>query len=106
MIILCWTTKLDDVATDHYSTFESLIDATSAYQTVRAEPTTYSATLCKPFASTEPHYADGYPTLTFMTTDGYKFYLLEDGTLSDSLIEDERDMTFDSIEDFLNATQD
>jgi hypothetical protein len=41
-----------------------------------------------------------------MTTDGYKFYLLEDGTLSDSLIEDERDMTFDSIEDFLNATQD
>jgi len=38
MIILCWTTKVDGLTVDHYTTFESLIDATSAYKTVRAEP--------------------------------------------------------------------
>jgi hypothetical protein len=35
--------------------------------------------------------------LTLITEDGYKFYLLDDGRVVDSLDEDTRDMTFETL---------
>jgi hypothetical protein len=43
--------------------------------------------------------------ITLMTEDGYKFYLLEDGRIVDSLDEDTRDITFESFEEFVRLTQ-
>jgi hypothetical protein len=43
--------------------------------------------------------------ITLMTEDGYKFYLLEDGRIVDSLDEDTRDITFASFEEFVRLTQ-
>ena len=59
MIILCWTIKRDDGMTvDHYTTFETLDNAQRAYNLISKDDNVYSASLCKPFASTEPHYLD------------------------------------------------
>lgn len=58
MIILCWTTKRDDLFVDHYTTFYSLDNAQRAYDLIRNDDNVYSASLCKPIASTEPHYLD------------------------------------------------
>jgi hypothetical protein len=40
-----------------------------------------------------------------MTEDGYKFYLLDDGRIVDSLDEDTRDIMFESFEEFVRLTQ-
>lgn len=59
MIILCWTIKRDDgMMIDHYTTFETLDNAQRAYNLISNDDNVYSASLCKPFASTEPHYLD------------------------------------------------
>jgi hypothetical protein len=59
MILLCWTTKRDDgMFVDHYTTFETLDNARLAYDLISGDDNVYSASLCKPFASTEPHYLD------------------------------------------------
>jgi hypothetical protein len=58
MIILCWVTKIDDLLTDYFITFETLNDAQRAYDLIRADSNVYSASLCKPIASTEAHYLD------------------------------------------------
>jgi hypothetical protein len=46
-----------------------------------------------------------YIMITLMTEDGYKFYLLDDGRIVDSLDEDTRDITFESFEEFVRLTQ-
>lgn len=59
MIILCWTTKqLDGITVDYYTTFETLDNAQRAYDIISAEESVYSASLCKPFLSTEAHYCE------------------------------------------------
>jgi hypothetical protein len=58
MLILCWTTKLDGLFVDHYTTFETLDTAQRAYDLIRADDNCYSASLCKPIISTEPHYLE------------------------------------------------
>jgi len=58
MIILCWTTKRDDLSIDHYTTFETLEDGQRAYDLISKDDNVYSASLCKPIASTEAHYLD------------------------------------------------
>lgn len=59
MIILCWTIKRDDgMMIDHYTTFETLDNAQRAYSLISKDDNVYSASLCKPFASTEAHYLD------------------------------------------------
>ena len=59
MILLCWTTKRDDgMFVDHYTTFETPSDARLAYDRIIGDDSVYSASLCKPFVSTEPHYLD------------------------------------------------
>lgn len=59
MILLCWTTKRDDgMLVDHYTTFETLDNAQRAYSLIGKDDNCYSASLCKPFASTEAHYLD------------------------------------------------
>jgi len=58
MIILCWTTKRDEMLVDHYTTFETMDNAQRAYNLISKDDNCYSASLCKPFASTEPHYLD------------------------------------------------
>lgn len=59
MIILCWTIKRDDgMMIDHYTTFETLDNAQRAYNLISKDDNVYSASLCKPFASTEAHYLD------------------------------------------------
>ncbi len=59
MIIFCWTTKRsDDLFVDHYTTFETLDTAQRAYDLIRADDNVYSASLCKPFQSTEAHYVE------------------------------------------------
>lgn len=42
---------------------------------------------------------------TYMTEDGYKFFLLEDGKLVDNLDPDLCDMSFDSFDEFMDATE-
>jgi glutamate synthase domain-containing protein 1 len=42
---------------------------------------------------------------TYMTEDGYKFFLLEDGRLVDNLDPELCDMSFDSFEEFMEATE-
>jgi hypothetical protein len=58
MIILCWTTKHDEMIVDHYTTFESIDDAEISYGLIKQCSSVTSASLCKPIASTEPHYLD------------------------------------------------
>ena len=41
----------------------------------------------------------------YMTEDGYKFFLLEDGRLVDNLDPDVCDMSFNSFEEFMEATE-
>lgn len=43
---------------DHYTTFETPSDAQRAYDLISGDDNVYSASLCKPFVSTEPHYLD------------------------------------------------
>lgn len=43
--------------------------------------------------------------ITLITEDGYKFYLLDDGRVVDSLDEDTRDMSFDTLAQFIEAMQ-
>jgi hypothetical protein len=43
--------------------------------------------------------------ITLITEDGYKFFLLADGRVVDSLDEDTRDMTFNTLADFVEAMQ-
>jgi hypothetical protein len=43
---------------DHYTTFETLDNAQRAYDIISKDDNCYSATLCKPIASTEAHYLD------------------------------------------------
>ena len=56
MLILCWTTKLDGLFVDYYTTFETPEAAQTAYDLIRANDDVYSASLCKPIFSTEAHY--------------------------------------------------
>ena len=59
MIILCWTTKrANGMTVDHYTTFETLDTAQRAYNLISNDDNCYSASLCKPFVSTEAHYLD------------------------------------------------
>jgi hypothetical protein len=58
MTILCWTTKHDQLFTDYYTVFESINDAKIAYDNLINQQEVYSASLCKPIASTEPHYLE------------------------------------------------
>lgn len=58
MILLVWHVKIEGIHFDRYATFENLVDAQQGYANVLADPCTYSASLCKPFQSTEPHYLD------------------------------------------------
>ena len=59
MIILCYTTKGDNgMLVDHYTTLETMEDAQRAYDLIRNHGNVYSASLCKPFVSTEAHYLD------------------------------------------------
>lgn len=39
------------------------------------------------------------------TEDGYTFYVLEDGSVSDNLNVDNADMTWENIQDFLDTTR-
>jgi hypothetical protein len=41
----------------------------------------------------------------YMTEDGYKFFLLEDGTLVDNLDAELCDMSFNSFDEFMEATE-
>lgn len=43
--------------------------------------------------------------ITLITEDGYKFYLLEDGRVVDSLNFDNVDMSFDTLAQFVEAMQ-
>lgn len=56
MWILCWTTKKDGCYKDYYTVLESLSDAATAYDNVTSQTEVYSASICKPIVSTEPHY--------------------------------------------------
>jgi hypothetical protein len=58
MIILCWTTSRGGLLVDHFTTFETLEDGQRAYDLISKDDNVYSASLCKPIASTEPHYLD------------------------------------------------
>jgi len=58
MILLVWHVNVENIPFDRYATFENLTDAQLAYDRVLADPCTYSASLCKPFQSTEPHYLE------------------------------------------------
>ena len=58
MILLVWCVRIEGISFDHYTTFETLAEAESAYERVLEDPCTYSASLCKPFQSTEPHYLE------------------------------------------------
>lgn len=43
--------------------------------------------------------------ITLITEDGYKFYLLDDGRVVDSLDENTRDMSFDTLAQFVETMQ-
>ena len=43
--------------------------------------------------------------VSVMSEDGYKFYLLDDGRVVDSLDENTRDMSFDTLAQFVEAMQ-
>jgi hypothetical protein len=59
MFILVYVTKGDnDSLVSHYTTFETLEDGQLAYNHIRNYGNVYSASLCKPIASTEAHYLD------------------------------------------------
>ena len=48
---------------------------------------------------------DRLPTMVITTEDGYTFYVLEDGTVSDNLDVDNADMTWSDLQDFLDTTR-
>jgi hypothetical protein len=58
MILLVWHVRIEGIPFDRYATFENLADAQQGYTNVLSDPCTYSASLCKPFQSTEPHYLE------------------------------------------------
>lgn len=58
MILLVWHVRIEGIPFDRYATFENLVEAQLAYDRVLSDPCTYSASLCKPFQSTEPHYLE------------------------------------------------
>lgn len=41
----------------------------------------------------------------YRTEDGYIFYLLPDGTVADSVNPEEVDLSWDTLEDFLESTE-
>ena len=44
-------------------------------------------------------------TMIITTEDGYTFYVLEDGTVSDNLDLDNADMTWNDLQDFLDTAR-